>query len=121
MRNKLIVSPPQVRWSKNLLRLVHIIEFWQNARHGGAGNQAYRMTTSAKCGRPRKNSANEAMHAPDRKRRFARLFYLWGGSKAVYKGILLQNCFCSIILSSDRCWDSGWRRATSLTPRPKQR
>lgn len=35
MKNKHIVSPPQVRWSKNLLRLVRIIEFWLNARHGG--------------------------------------------------------------------------------------
>lgn len=61
MKIKHIVSPPQVRWSKNLLQLVHIIWVLPKCSAQGAGNQAYRTTTSAKCGRPLKNSANEAM------------------------------------------------------------
>lgn len=52
---------------------------------------------------------------PRQREEVASLFYLWECSKAVYKGVLLQDCFCSIILLSDRCWDSGWGRAT-LTP-----
>lgn len=52
---------------------------------------------------------------PRQREEVASLFYLWECSKAVYKGVLLHNCFCSIILLSDRCWDSGWGRAT-LTP-----
>lgn len=103
----------------HMIRKSVTLAWWMVTRKGGGGggyNHAFCTTTPnpTKCGQPLKNQQMKlcVSEHPRQKEEVASLFYLRGASKAVYKSVLLLHCFCAIILSSNRCWNSGWRTIT---------